>query len=43
MGTGEPHRLRLFEEENRKLKQLVADLSLDKQIPEDVLSKKSEA
>ena len=28
------------EEENRKLKQLVADLSLDKWMPQDVLSKK---
>ena len=30
MGVGELRRLRLLEEENRKLKQLVADLSLDK-------------
>ncbi len=40
MGVGELRRLRLFEEENRKLKQLVADLSLDKHILQDVLSKK---
>jgi putative transposase len=33
-------RLKLLEEENRKLKQLVADLSLDRQILQDVLSKK---
>jgi putative transposase len=29
-----------LEEENRKLKQLVADLSLDKKMLQDVLSKK---
>ena len=33
-------RLRQFEEENRQLKKLVADLSLDKQMLQDVLSKK---
>ena len=32
LGTGELRRLRQLEEENRKLKQLVADLSLDKHI-----------
>ena len=31
MGVSEVRRLRILEEENRKLKQLVADLSLDKQ------------
>ena len=31
MGVAEVRRLRVLEEENRKLKQLVADLSLDKQ------------
>jgi putative transposase len=40
LGTGELRRLRQLEEENRKLKQLVADLSLDKHILQDVLSKK---
>ncbi len=40
MGVGELRRLRLLEEENRKLKQLVAYLSLDKHILQDVLSKK---
>jgi putative transposase len=40
LGTGELRRLKQLEEENRKLKQLVADLSLDKNILEDVLSKK---
>ena len=33
-------RLRQLEEENHLLKKLVADLSLDKQILQDVLSKK---
>ena len=32
-------RLRVLEEENRKLKQLVADLSMDKQMLQDVLRK----
>ena len=32
--------LKQLEDENRKLKQLVADLSLDKHILQDVLSKK---
>ena len=40
MGTAEPRRLRQLEEENRRLKQLVADLSLDKAMLQDVLSKK---
>jgi putative transposase len=38
--TGELRRLKQLEEENRKLKQLVADLSLDKHILQDVLAKK---
>ncbi len=33
-------KLRQLEEENRQLKMLVADLSLDKQMLQDVLSKK---
>ncbi len=33
-------RLKQLEEENRKLKQLVADLSLDKSMLQDVISKK---
>ncbi len=41
MGVAEVRRLRILEEENRKLKQLVADLSLDKQMLQDVLRKKS--
>jgi putative transposase len=36
----EVKRLKQIEEENRKLKQLVADLSLDKKMLQDVLSKK---
>ena len=32
LGTGELRRLKQLEDENRKLKQLVADLSLDKHI-----------
>ena len=40
MGIAEVRRLRVLEEENRKLKQLVADLSLDKQMLQDVLRKK---
>ena len=40
MGVAEVRRLRVLEEENRNLKQLVADLSLDKQMLQDVLRKK---
>jgi len=40
MGVGEVRRLKQMEEENRKLKRLVADLSLDKRMLQDVLSKK---
>jgi putative transposase len=40
MGVAELHRLKQLEEENRKLKTLVADLSLDKQILQEVLGKK---
>ena len=40
LGVPELRRLKQLEEENRKLKQLVADLSLDKQMLQDVLSKK---
>ena len=38
-GFGELRRLEQFEDENRKLKQLLADLSLDKHILQEVLSK----
>lgn len=40
MGIAELRRLRQLEDENRKLKSLVADLSLDKAMLQDVLSKK---
>ena len=40
MGVEELRRLKTLEEENKRLKSLVADLSLDKQILQDVLSKK---
>jgi len=39
----ELRRLKQLEEENQQLKQLVADLSLDKQMFQDVLKKSSEA
>lgn len=40
MGVTELRRMKQLEEENRKLKQLVADLSLDKAMLQDVLAKK---
>lgn len=40
MGVVELRRLKQLEEENRKLKRLVADLSLDKAMLQEVLSKK---
>lgn len=40
LGSSELRRLKQLEEENTKLKRLVADLSLDKAILQDVLSKK---
>ena len=40
MGVVELRRLRQLEEENRKLKQIVADLSLDKTMLQEVISKK---
>ena len=42
MGVAELRRLRQLEEENRKLKKLVADLALDKHILQEVLQKKGE-
>lgn len=36
----EVKRMRLLEEENHKLKQLVADLSLDKRMLQDIVAKK---
>jgi putative transposase len=40
LGTSELRRLRQLEEENARLKQIVADLTLDKQMLQDVLKKK---
>lgn len=40
LGVSELRRLRQLEEENAKLKSIVADLSLDKQMLQDVLRKK---
>ncbi len=40
IGVAEVRRLKQLEEENRRLKQLVADLSLDKQILKDALTGK---
>ena len=41
MGVAELRRLKQLEQENSKLKRLVADLSLDKAMLQDVLRKKS--
>ena len=40
MGVAELRRLRQLEEENRKLKQVVADLALDKAMLQEVIAKK---
>ena len=40
LGVAEVRRLKQLEEENRKLKQLVADLSLDKRMLQDVVQGK---
>jgi putative transposase len=40
MGTSELRKMKQLEEENAKLKRLVTDLSLDKIMRQDVLSKK---
>jgi putative transposase len=39
LGINELRRLRQLEEENARLKQIVADLTLDKQMLQDVLKK----
>ena len=39
-GVSEVRRLKQLEEENRKLKQLVADLSLDKAMLQEIVRKK---
>jgi putative transposase len=43
LGAAELRRLRQLEEENGRLKQIVADLTLDKQMLQDVLKKSSKA
>jgi len=40
LGVSELRRLKQLEEENKQLKKLVADLSLDKQMLQDVITKK---
>jgi len=40
LGPSEVRRLKQLEEENRRLKQMVADLSLDKHMLQDVISRK---
>ncbi len=40
LGISELRELRQLKEENSKLKQMVADLSLDKQMMQDVIKKK---
>ena len=40
LGVSELRRLKQLEEENRQLKKLVADLSLDKQMHQNVIAKK---
>jgi len=40
LAVAELRRLKQLEDENRRLKRLVADLTLDKQMLQDVLSKK---
>ena len=40
LGVVEIRRLKQLEDENKRLKRLVADLTLDKQILQDALSKK---
>jgi len=40
LGVHEIRRLKLLEEENRRLKHLVADLSLDRHILQEIVQKK---
>lgn len=40
LGVAEAKRLKALEEENRRLKRVVADLTLDKQMLQDVVSRK---
>ena len=43
LGVTELRKMRMLEEENARLKRLVADLTLDRHILQEVLRKKSEA
>lgn len=43
LGVSELRELRQLKDENARLKQMVADLSLDKQMLQDVIKKSSEA
>lgn len=43
LGVSELRRLKQMEEENSRLKQIVADLTLDKQMLQDVLKKSFKA
>jgi putative transposase len=43
LGVSELRELRQLKEENARLKQMVADLSLDKQMLQDVIKKSSKA
>lgn len=43
LGVGKLRRVKQLKDENRKLEQLVADMSLDKHIVRDVLAKSSDA
>ncbi len=40
MGIAELRRLKQLEDENKRLKQIVADLTLDKQMLQEVVTKK---
>jgi putative transposase len=40
MGVSELRKLRMLEEENARLRRIVADLTLDKQILQEVVKKK---
>ncbi len=41
MGVCEVRRLRQLEDENKKLKEMVTDLSLDKHMLQEIVAKKS--
>lgn len=41
LGVSELRKLRVLKDENARLRRIVADLTLDKQIPQEVVRKKS--